>query len=53
MKKAILILLVGLFWCGVGFAGECFKGNCKEGYGIEHYAHGGIQDENLHDQNHK
>jgi hypothetical protein len=28
MKKAILVLLVGLFWCNVGFAEEIFL-NCK------------------------
>jgi len=33
MKKAILILVVGLLWCNVGFAGECIKGDCKNGQG--------------------
>ena len=32
MKKAILILLIGLFWCSVGFA-ECIKGDCINGQG--------------------
>ena len=32
MKKAILVLLVGLFWCNVGFA-ECIEGDCNNGYG--------------------
>jgi len=32
MKKAILILLVGLFWCGNAYAG-CIKGDCNNGQG--------------------
>ena len=30
MKKAILILLVGLFWCNVGFAEDIYL-SCKGG----------------------
>ena len=32
MKRAILILVIGLFWCSVGFAG-CIEGNCIDGQG--------------------
>lgn len=32
MKKAILILVIGLFWCNASFA-ECIEGNCKNGQG--------------------
>ena len=28
MKKAIFVLVIGLFWCSVGFAEEIFL-NCK------------------------
>ena len=38
MKK-ILIILVALFWCNVGFAG-CIKGDCTNGYGTETYSDG-------------
>ena len=38
MKK-ILIILVALFWCNVGFAG-CIKGDCTNGYGTETFANG-------------
>jgi len=39
MKKAILILVIGLFWCSVGFA-ECIEGNCVDGQGTYIYASG-------------
>ncbi len=30
-----------LFWCNVGFAGECIEGNCKNGQGTYTDANGG------------
>ena len=33
MKRAILILVIGLFWCSVSFA-ECIEGDCNNGYEI-------------------
>ena len=39
MKKAILVLLVGLFWCSVGFA-ECIKGDCVNGQGTFTWSEG-------------
>ena len=39
MKK-ISIILVMLFWCNVSFAGECIKGDCKNGQGTYTWANG-------------
>jgi len=33
MMKRFLMILVMLFWCNVGFAGECIKGDCNNGNG--------------------
>jgi len=42
MKKVLLVLLVGLFWCNVGFAGECIEGDCVNGRGTKLYENGMI-----------
>ena len=39
MQKVILILLVGLLWCGNAYA-ECIEGDCKNGQGTKIYDDG-------------
>ena len=39
MKKAILIIILGLLWCNTGFA-ECIKGDCNNGYGTYTWVNG-------------
>ena len=37
--KKVILILVALLWCNVGFAG-CIKGDCTNGYGTYTYANG-------------
>ena len=39
MKKVLLVLLVGLFWCNTSFA-ECIAGDCEDGQGTYTYSNG-------------
>ena len=39
MKKAVLILLVGLLWSNTSFA-ECIEGDCRNGQGTETWSNG-------------
>ena len=39
MKKLLMILVLGLLWCNVGFA-ECIKGDCTNGQGTYTWASG-------------
>ena len=39
MKRVVLVLVIGLFWCSVGFA-ECISGDCKNGQGTYVYKDG-------------
>jgi len=39
MKKLLGIVVLGLLWCNVGFAG-CIEGDCNNGYGTFTWANG-------------
>ena len=39
MKKLLMILVLGLLWCNLGFA-KCIEGNCVDGQGTYTYANG-------------
>ena len=39
MKKALAVIILGLLWCNVGFAG-CIEGNCSTGQGTRTWANG-------------
>jgi len=47
MKKAILVLLVGLFWCNVGFAATKYFVKVKHFYSKNFYTQEGSMDEGI------